>query len=394
MLTFFGCSASLAATQITKQEEAPVRVIVVFGQNRAGKGTVVGLLERLLVGVYDVFVQRFSDPLTDELDRRGVPRSRPNYAALTREAFDRFGWDVLARILHRRTLARKPEVAIYDGMRMPAQLAYLRHHSQPFLVYVTAPAEVRYERARQASEKADENGLSWETFQGQDRAWNEVFVPELGRQADVTIENIHDLAALVRQVERTVRQAFPPSPNLPATPWLRLGVLADRLEDWFRFGEFLGRSARAGEASCLFRHPYDVYQRWADEALLLDRLPFGLSPEAEREVIDRVVAGEATWRTEPILAIELARLADWTALQHQRGARLLYLPHPELTIGADPARHPVIKGLALASPTGVQRLHAQTADAVVRMDHDRQALETVIRHLLVPKFAVSAAPPR
>lgn len=165
----------------------------IIGEKGSGKDTVTKFLRRLLPGKRVRHVT-FSDVLSETLDLWYLPKTRGNYQKLTPMMVDTYGPSTLANIVKNRAMARKADVVCLPGMRWFADLQMLRalnrqKDSKSFIVYVTAPAKMRYLRTKQRGKKADEKKATFAKFMRQEKARTEINIPKIGRGADVVIKN-------------------------------------------------------------------------------------------------------------------------------------------------------------------------------------------------------------
>jgi dephospho-CoA kinase len=150
---------------------------------------------------------RFSDILRETLHLWAIPESRANLQRLVMTMVQTFGTDALAAAIATRVQTADAEVVILDGIRRNPELAFLRQFPSNTLVYVTAPAEVRFERLRQRRENIGEGTMSYEQFLEEERAATEVEIPQIGTSADIRIVNdkgIAEYEQVVRDVAATV----------------------------------------------------------------------------------------------------------------------------------------------------------------------------------------------
>lgn len=166
-----------------------MKTIALVAEKGAGKGFFVEIIKKLLPELRIVSV-RFSDPLCDILDILGKEKSRDNIDTLVtalREAFHDEG--ILTAAIDKRLGEIKADIIILDGLRKEKEIPLVRKYGG-ILVYIAADQKIRYERRRQAAEKPDELGMSWEQFVEQDNAAPQIEIRHIGETiADMTIEN-------------------------------------------------------------------------------------------------------------------------------------------------------------------------------------------------------------
>ncbi len=72
------------------------------------------------------------------------------------------------------------------------------------IIYITAPAEIRFQRYQQRREKADDGQMDFKAFCEQEKEPTEVGIPDLGAKADFKIENTGTLEELYAKVDNIV----------------------------------------------------------------------------------------------------------------------------------------------------------------------------------------------
>lgn len=184
-------------------------VIGLVGEKGGGKET-VGTLIAQLASPRTVSTVRFSDTLADVLDILSLPRTRQNLQHLAVVIDQGFGVGTFTNAVRERLIKRTEDIVILDGIRWPTDLEMLRSIPGALLVYVTADARIRFDRLRARKEKAGEESASWEQFMAEEQAQNETYIPTIGAQADVRIDNIGTLDELRDRVriifETTITQ--------------------------------------------------------------------------------------------------------------------------------------------------------------------------------------------
>jgi dephospho-CoA kinase len=172
-------------------------ILGIVGEIGCGKDTVADYLR----DKHGATMHRFSSVMTDCLDRLGLPKTRENAAAFSEITRHQFGEDLYARVITRDCSADPSPIVIANGVRRPADCVHLRSLPEFKLIYLTVPAETRYQRIRNRGEKAEEHDMSWETFVDNENLPNEKAIRSLGESADFTIENSGTFEDLYRQVE-------------------------------------------------------------------------------------------------------------------------------------------------------------------------------------------------
>ncbi|HLD86181.1 MAG TPA: hypothetical protein VJA28_01880 [Patescibacteria group bacterium] len=182
------------------------QVVAVFvGEKLSGKE----LAAQYLVKKYGFHSYHFSRILTDILQRLHLPVSRVNQMHLVGALRERFGGGVLAQVIKEDIKNHSYKRSVLDGLRHPAEYDLLKNLPGFLLVYLTAPMNARYQRAKKRREKAGEHRFSLADFKREEKLVTEVFIGKLGRRAKVKIVNDGTVIDLHRNLdEQLVKRYF------------------------------------------------------------------------------------------------------------------------------------------------------------------------------------------
>ena len=175
-------------------------IIGLVGEAAAGKGTVAAFL----TDKFGASTHTFSKAMKDCVARLYLPLSRENltnFSTLTRQAF---GEDLYARVVAKDCEADTHEMIVVDGIRLEADMAALKGFPGFHLIYVTAPVEIRWQRARNRGEKAGESEMSLEDFKKEELLPTELAIKEIGARAEFTVPNSGDFAELYTSMESII----------------------------------------------------------------------------------------------------------------------------------------------------------------------------------------------
>jgi len=179
-------------------------VVGLIGKIGSGKTTV----GRHLKETYGASEHRFSAILSDILERLYLPQRREFLQALGACLRENLGQDVLVEAF-RKDLEKDPSnVLVVDGIRYENEVAMLRGLENSVLIYIDAPAGLRYERALARGERG-EGSLSFEEFQDNDSAETERRIEALKQEADYVIENSGTLEDLLGKVDAIMAEVRP-----------------------------------------------------------------------------------------------------------------------------------------------------------------------------------------
>ena len=172
-------------------------VIGLAGRIGAGKGTVAEYLKKR----YGAQQFVYSDILGDILKRLHTPVTRESLQVLGKGLRDTLGKDVLVNAMKGDLEHGKGEMRLVDGIRYVNEVKMIRTFPQNALIFVDAPLEVRYERAKKRAEKG-EALLSLDEFKELERAATEAELDKVRSMADFVIDNGGGVKDLYKKVDK------------------------------------------------------------------------------------------------------------------------------------------------------------------------------------------------
>lgn len=174
-------------------------IIGLVGEKLAGKDTAANYLVQKSGAEHF----RFADILDSILEELNLPISRENEVALGLGLRKIFGEHVLVKALEKRLRKSWAKLIIVNGIRMD-EMEVVKSWEGAQIIYITAPAQVRFERYQNRREKADDAVMDFEQFVKQDSGPTEVAIPELGKKADFKIENTGNLEDLHKKLDDVI----------------------------------------------------------------------------------------------------------------------------------------------------------------------------------------------
>lgn len=178
-------------------------VIGLTGEKGSGKETVGDLLIELFYPK-KVLRIRSSDILRETLTLWGLPLNRHNLQYMAIIMNREFGDTTLSDAVRARILSLEADIVIVDGMRWESDVSLIRSFKNNFLIYVTADAEIRYERTKKRKQKVGEESISFEQFLEEEKVATETLIPIIGERADKVIKNNEGPNELKSEVEKFV----------------------------------------------------------------------------------------------------------------------------------------------------------------------------------------------
>ncbi len=179
-------------------------VIGLVGEIGSGKTVVSNHLRDR----YNASQHRFSQILMDILDRLYLPHDREHLQNLGHSLRESLDGDVIVRAFEHDLRKDNSEILVIDGIRYWNEVELLRKFNRSVLIYITAPAKIRYERCKSRGEKG-ESSISFEEFKQNENRKTERYVAEIGKKAEFRIENSGTLKELLQEVDSVMGQQLP-----------------------------------------------------------------------------------------------------------------------------------------------------------------------------------------
>ncbi len=178
-------------------------IVAIVGEKSSGKSIV---FQRL--GKRRGFVAfRFSNLVNELLIALGLDvRDRTNQSTMAEAMRMTFGGGVLVRALMLRAAASKAQVVVLEGIRKKAELKEFRKFPRTKLIYITAPVELRWQRAkrRRSNVRLDDQFTLKQYIAVEKTLASEVEIPAVGRRADVRIDNVGTKRELFAEVDAVI----------------------------------------------------------------------------------------------------------------------------------------------------------------------------------------------
>jgi len=130
-------------------KKAP-KLIGLTGTNGSGKGEAAAYLEKKGYAYFSL-----SDLIRKELQKSAIPVTRDNLIKRGNELRDRFGPDILARLVMKEVRGK----ALIDSIRNPSEVEHLRKQKRFILLAIDAPVELRYERVKKRGREESASSL-------------------------------------------------------------------------------------------------------------------------------------------------------------------------------------------------------------------------------------------
>jgi dephospho-CoA kinase len=128
---------------------------------------------------HDAGSAKFSTSLRDILNRLYLPISRKNLQNLSLDLRNRFGGDILARVIAEDVKNDSQEIVIIDGVRRLDDISSLKDLPNFYLISIDADPEIRYERMKKRNENEGDSDKTFADFEEDEQREAELQIPEV-----------------------------------------------------------------------------------------------------------------------------------------------------------------------------------------------------------------------
>lgn len=165
------------------------RLIIGFtGEAGSGKDAASHYLEE----TYGAKSFGFSSILRDLIHRIYLPEERETMAKLSLSLREAFGQDLFGRVIAEDIRRDKQALIVLTGIRRDEDMVGIKNDPDFRLVYIEAPAELRYERVRMRGQNDNDATMTYEEFLRDSELETERTIRGLKSQAHQVIENTGD----------------------------------------------------------------------------------------------------------------------------------------------------------------------------------------------------------
>lgn len=177
-------------------------IIGLAGQIASGKDTVANYIVEKYGGVS----LSFSDPLRDILKRARLPIIRENFAWLAQSLVDKFGGDVISKIIGKEIEESDKEIFVLPNIRRNDDVSYFKEWPGYVLVGIETDDKVCYERLIKRGQKEDDKTKTWEEFLKDRKLSTEVEIEGLIKKSSIVLNNNGNLEDLYKQVDELIQK--------------------------------------------------------------------------------------------------------------------------------------------------------------------------------------------
>ncbi len=173
-------------------------IIGLTGENCAGKSTVADYLVKKSFYYYSL-----SDIIREQCKEQGIPVTRENLVKKGNQLRESLGPGALGKMIAQKIQDDKNYVI--DSIRNPAEVEELRKLGRFYLVYVTAPSAIRFERIKSRNREEDPKTLEdfdkFEKLEFENEDKTKQNLAETAKLADKKVENDGALEDLYQKID-------------------------------------------------------------------------------------------------------------------------------------------------------------------------------------------------
>ena len=185
----------------------PKIVIGITGTCAAGKDTIADYLVKNKGFLH----HSCSEILKDELGKRGLEKTIPNFAAVGNEMRRNFGNGILAKELLEKIFRNREEKIAVTSLRHPDEIKEIKMLKNCCVISVDAPIAARYERVKKRNKERDH--ISFEKFKEEEEKQmrgkgSAMKLAECLNMADFKVLNDREFGELYQKIEEILKKVL------------------------------------------------------------------------------------------------------------------------------------------------------------------------------------------
>lgn len=163
--------------------------------------------KKYIMDKYGASSHRYSTVLRDILNRIYAPINRNNMQDLSLDLRNRFGSDILARVIIEDINRDEHEIVIIDGIRRLEDVTSLIDKFPDLcIISIEVDAEIRYERSVKRNENAGDAEKTFEQFSADDKKEAELEIPTVMAAAKYKLNNNGTFEELYAQIDKIIAE--------------------------------------------------------------------------------------------------------------------------------------------------------------------------------------------
>jgi dephospho-CoA kinase len=175
-------------------------IIGLVGPIASGKGVTKKYLEMK----YSAKHCKFSTPLRDVLIRLKIDISRNNMIDLSTILRERYGQDLLAKVIAHDAGMLDSDIVVVDGVRRMDDIEHLSKLPNFKLIKIEADPKIRYERMKKRNENMGDAEKTFAEFMEDHERETEITIPEVMENAKYSLNNDGGMEELYVQIDKLV----------------------------------------------------------------------------------------------------------------------------------------------------------------------------------------------
>lgn len=172
-------------------------IIALLGPIASGKG----VTEEYICRKYKATSFKFSSPLRSVLNTLNIEASRENLQNLSLDLRNRFGKDLLAKVIASSASLADSEIVVIDGARRLADISSLLKLPEFKLISIKANSKIRYNRVCARNENSGDKTKTLTQFKSDEKRESERDILKLSEISHYEIINESDIGSLYRQID-------------------------------------------------------------------------------------------------------------------------------------------------------------------------------------------------
>lgn len=177
-------------------------IIGLVGPIASGKG----VTKKYLESKYGAKHCKFSTPLRDVLIRLRIDISRDNMIDLSTILRERYGQDLLAKVIASDASRLDSDIVVVDGVRRLDDIEHLSTLPHFCLVKIDTDPKIRYERMKVRNENMGDSEKSFAEFMEDHERETEATIPEVMDNAKYSLVNDGSFEDLNKQIDELVKK--------------------------------------------------------------------------------------------------------------------------------------------------------------------------------------------
>jgi dephospho-CoA kinase len=179
------------------------KIFGVAGEIGSGKGTFVEYAREK----FGASTFSFSDVLKSLLDCLYLEKSRENLQDISTILRQRFGEDLLAKVIFEKIKEdKKDKIIAVDSIRRLADIKYLKKIKNFKLIYLEASEKNRFKRVSCRNEKTDDKNKKFSEFKKDSLAETEIQIKSLKKTADFVITNDGTIEEFYKKINKILKK--------------------------------------------------------------------------------------------------------------------------------------------------------------------------------------------